>query len=260
MKSIGLSLGEGGARGLAHIAYISVFEDLNIKPSIISGSSMGALIGALYASGHSTKSMIKILDSISFFDYNNMLDFAFNKGGLIKGDGIVDLLAKHFSNLKFEDLEIPLKIVATDYWSKKPYVFDTGEILPALRASISIPGIFKPFKYKGHIYIDGGCTLPVPFNIIREYCDVLVAIDVSTTKTPKRSSKIVPNIYEIMFNTYYIMMSSIVENMRANIDIEIYENPGLENIRIMDFYKYQKIVNLAKKSTDSFREKLEKFI
>ena len=161
---------------------------------------------------------------------------------------------------KFEDLEIPLKIVATDYWSKKPYVFDTGEILPALRASISIPGIFKPFKYKGHIYIDGGCTLPVPFNIIREYCDVLVAIDVSTTKTPKRSSKIVPNIYEIMFNTYYIMMSSIVENMRANIDIEIYENPGLENIRIMDFYKYQKIVNLAKKSTDSFREKLEKFI
>jgi NTE family protein len=166
-KKLGIALGSGGAKGIAHIGVLEVLEKNNMAINEISGSSIGAMIGAAYAAGVSIREMKKISFSINlkriwkFFDFTNPMT-----GGLIKGDVVEEFLNTILPVKRFEELRIPFKCVATDLKTGEPVIFDSGDLVPAIRASISLPGFFKPYKYQERLLIDGGIVNPVPVSIL----------------------------------------------------------------------------------------------
>lgn len=173
-NNLGLVLGGGGARGFAHIGVLKVLEQLDIKPRIVTGCSMGAIIGAFYANGKNWEYIYTIAKEIK---WRKLIDLS-NKGGLLEGDALEEGLKEYLPET-FEDLEIPFSINATDVESGAEVVFSTGHLIKAIRASISLPGIFEPVKYQDRYLIDGGVVNNVPISAVRAFgADRVIAIDV----------------------------------------------------------------------------------
>ncbi len=257
MKKIGLTLGGGGARGLCHIEFLKVLDEMNIEPSIISGTSMGAIIGAMYASGLKGWQIENIMHEIDFKVLLRMFDVSFlSRASLIKGKKVEEFLAKHIPVKNFEDLQIPLKVVATDYWRSKDVVIESGKLLPAIRASMSIPALFEPVNYNNMILIDGGVTINLPFDLIREECDMLIAIDVSGSKTIPQKLK-APTWFDNMMNSYEILQASIVEYQMKISQPDIYIKPQLIDVKILDFEKARKILASVENDVVQFRKELQ---
>ena len=149
IKKAGICLGSGGAKGISHIGVLETMEEYDISITEISGCSIGAIIGALYAAGVSIEKMKEISFEVNLKKLWNLFDFTNPiSGGFVKGDIVEDFLNEILPVRRFEELSIPFKCVATDIVSGKPAVFDSGDLIPAVRASISIPGLFVPYKYK----------------------------------------------------------------------------------------------------------------
>jgi len=258
VQKIGLALGGGGARGLCHIEFIKVMDELKIKPGIISGTSIGAIIGAFYAAGYTGDQMDTLLDHIGLREFTKLMDFSIlSTSGLIKGEGISDFLDKHLPVKKFEDLEVPLKIIATDFWNRKEVVFDSGDLIPAIRASISIPGVFEPVKINGVVMVDGGAVNPVPMSVIRDLCDLLIAIDVSGKSTVPKSNKM-PLMFTNVMTFFQIMETSINREQRDLFNPEIYIQPVLDNVQVLDFYRDEEIMAGVHEDAEIFRRQLIK--
>ena len=160
-KTVSLVLGSGGARGLAHIGVIHWLEENGFKIESISGCSMGALIGGIYASGK-----LDIFEgwvrAITKVDIVSLLDFTWKKSGLVKGDKIISTLTGLVGDVAIEDLPIKYTAVAADIFNEKEVWINSGRLFDAIRASISLPLFFTPFRYKGIELIDGGVLNPVP--------------------------------------------------------------------------------------------------
>ncbi len=260
MKRIGLTLGSGGARGLCHIAFLQALDDMGIKPSIISGTSIGAIIGAFYASGLSGKKIKMILEQVKFRDINKMVDFSIRKNSaMLKGDGIESFFYRHIPVRFFSELEIPLKIVATDFWQRQEIVLDSGDLIFAMRASMSLPLIFKPVKIGNTVLMDGGMVNPLPYDIIRDHCDILIAIDVSGEKTP-REHIIIPKMLESIMSSFQIMQASIVQNKMKSLKPDIYIKPLLRNIRVLNFDKHEEIISGVTDDVQRFQIELDQFL
>ena len=257
MKRIGLALGGGGARGLCHIEFCKALDELGLKPSIISGTSMGAIVGGFYAAGVSGQEMTALVDNLGFVEYTKMLDFSIlSRAGLVKGKAVIDFFEKHLPVKTFENLEIPMKIVATDFWNRKEVVFQSGDLLQAIRASISVPGIFEPVKIDGVMMIDGDAVNPLPMNIIRNACDILIAIDVTGTNRPPKKRP-VPTIFESVMTTFHIMESAVIRNQLSIFKPEIYIKPVLENVQLLEFHRDREIMGSVQGDVESFKRELE---
>ena len=179
-RTVSLVLSSGGARGVAHIGVIEELERQGFKITSIAGSSMGALVGGVYASGNLPvfRDWMCNIDKIAVF---NLIDFALSTNGLVKGNKIIKELKKIIPDLDIESLPINLTAVATDIKNKKEVLFETGSLYEAIRASISIPTVFKPCMVEGKILIDGGVLNPIPINRIkRSNNDLLIAVDVNS--------------------------------------------------------------------------------
>ncbi|MBD3290399.1 patatin-like phospholipase family protein [candidate division KSB1 bacterium] len=260
MKRIGLTLGSGGAKGLSHIAFIQALDEMGIKPSIISGTSIGAIIGAFYAAGVTGKQMQKILSRVKFRDINKMMDFSIRKNSaMLKGDGIENFFYRHIPVCFFSDLEIPLKIVATDFWNRQEVVLDSGDLIFAMRASMSLPVIFKPVQTGSTVLMDGGMVNPLPYDIIRDQCDILIAIDVSGEKTPRQHANM-PRMVESIMSSFQIMQASIVQNKMKTSSPDIYIKPMLRNIRVLNFDKYEEIISGVKDDVRRFQMELDQIL
>lgn len=176
---IGLALGSGSARGLAHLGVIRAIEDAGIKVDFIAGTSMGALIGAIHASGklgefEATFQSFDWKKTISFFDV------VLPKSGLLDGAKISELARAHIHADTIETLPSPFAAVATDIVSGEEVVIRSGDVIEAVRASISVPGIFTPVRSNGHILVDGGLTNPVPVSVARAMgADIVIAVDLN---------------------------------------------------------------------------------
>lgn len=259
MKTVGLALGGGGARGMAHIVYLKALEELGIKPTIIAGTSIGAIIGAMFAAGINADEMADIVSKFNLLNIGKLVDFSFfQPSGLIKGDKVMDFLKEHIKASVFEELDIPLKIVAADFWERKQVVAESGELIPAIRASMSIPGIFNPYVKDGQVLIDGGVINPLPYHIIRNDCDVLIAIDVTGFRVPPSSDKIVPNAFQCTMEAIDIAQVAIIERQLRNLKPNIYVRPKLINIEIMDFPKSKEILESCQKEKEPFKRLVEK--
>lgn len=153
---IGVALGCGGAKGFGHIAYLQAIDEAGLKVDYISGTSMEAFIGAFYAGGMPTKDIYNLVVNFGLFDIPKVITPSMlSKSGLVKGERIEEFLRNNLPIQRFEELKIPMKISATDYRNKTEYVFSTRDIVPAIRASISIPGIFQPYHFQDKLLVDG---------------------------------------------------------------------------------------------------------
>ncbi len=264
---IGLALGAGGARGLAHIVFLEVFEELGIKPHIIAGTSIGAIIGAVYASGISAKEIKETVDEIIFtknirlweiykrsdiIKAFNFIDPKIKTGGLIKGKKLVDFLGEKIKVKNFDELKIPMKIVATDFKTNEMKILETGNLLNAIQASYSIPGFFAPVRFKNTLMIDGGISNPLPYDIIQDDVDIIIAIDVTTNNI--KNIETTPAAYEILFAGFQMMQRSIIKEKLKRIKPDIYIDTQIRDVKIHEFKK----VNLIYKQVQSAKEKLKK--
>ena len=273
MKKIGLTLGGGGAKGFAHIPILEVFDELGIKPYCITGTSIGAIMGALYASGHSAREIAEMIEQLiiapqkaslkdmfrnkDLFKFLELVDphLGLKPKGLIKGDKLLNFLYQQMEVDSFEGLQIPLKVVATDFWRSEQVVFDTGDILPAIRASMAIPYVFTPVVYEERILVDGGLMNNVPHDLLSPKCDIRIAVDIMGNRsTPKTK---IPSPMDAMFNTYDVMMDAMSKEKLANHPVDIYLQPPLMDIEMLDFHKAETIYEQGLAAKDDFKRKLE---
>ncbi len=167
-RKVGLVLGSGGAKGVAHVAVIDYLNNMGIPIDMIAGSSIGAVVGALYCSGVLKKFKEDLLRRGTREMYS-LVDPVFPRAGLIHGKRFMDFLGEYIPpDTNIEDLPIPLGIVATDYNNGKAVVFRSGNLLEAVRASMSIPGVFVPVRYRSTFLLDGGVSCPLPVNVAKQ--------------------------------------------------------------------------------------------
>ncbi len=189
---LGLALGGGSARGLAHIGILKSLHKHKIYPDYIAGTSMGAVIGAFYTSGHSPE---EIEDFFKTADWKKLIDFTVPKAGLIQGSVMEEKLRRILHHKSFDELDPKLKVVAYNLDQMEKVVFSKGDVARAVRASMSIPGIFSPIKIAKHIYVDGGVVDPTPYDVVREMgAEVVIAVDLfsedgTTKKGPEVKEK-----------------------------------------------------------------------
>ncbi len=178
-RRIGLALGSGSARGLAHLGVIRAIADAGIKLDFIAGTSMGALIGAIHAAGK----LNELEASFRDFDWKksaSFFDVVLPKSGLLDGTKVSQLVRAHIHADTIEMLPLPFAAVATDIVNGEEVVIRSGDVIEAVRASISVPGIFTPVRSNGHILVDGGLTNPVPVSVARAMgADIVIAVDLN---------------------------------------------------------------------------------
>lgn len=176
---IGLALGGGSAKGLAHIGVIRTLEKNNIPIDFIAGTSIGAMVGGFYAAGLDTEKIEKIAEEIDEQKIFSFLDPNL-KGSLIKGEKIEKFIESHIDGKKFKDCRIPFSAIATDFKKGEAVVLNEGKMTTAIRASISIPLVFKPVEIGGKTLVDGGLSVPVPAEIVKNMgADLVIAVNLS---------------------------------------------------------------------------------
>lgn len=174
---IGLALGSGGAKGWCHLGVLSVLDDLGVRPDVIAGTSMGALVGAAEAGGGraALEEWARTLTPARFLTH---LDFRFDGGGLVAGRQMAQVLSTIGLETDIEDLDIPFTAVATNLETGREVWFQRGSVLDGVRASVSIPGLFAPYCVDGRWLLDGGLVNPVPISVARAMgADVVIAVD-----------------------------------------------------------------------------------
>lgn len=258
MKKVGLVLGSGGARGIAHIAFLKVFDELDITPRVISGTSIGALVGGFYASGYSADEILGILGRMNLFDINKLTDLTLLRpSGFFKGDGIEKFLRTHLDDKNFKELNIPLTVSSTNFWERENMLFREGSVVKAIRASIALPGLIDPLVLDGSVYVDGGLTNPLPVDAVRNECDLIVAINVLGKKTPGDPCQ-KPVILENLFTSFSIQQESIIRANNKLHKIDLYVQPDLDNIRMLDFFRFEEIIDLVGDDAKKFKNELKK--
>ena len=188
-EKIGLALGGGSARGWAHIGVLRALAEADIQINCVAGTSIGALVGAIYSSGR-----IALLEEAALkMDWGRIvsfLDVVFPRSGLIDGKKIETFFRGHVQKTRFEDLRVPFAAVATDLRSGSAVILKSGDLIEAVRASISIPGIFTPVVLNGRVLVDGGLVDPVPVTVARSLgADRVIAVDHSHSFTEKPPMK-----------------------------------------------------------------------
>lgn len=170
---VGVVLSGGGARGITHIGVLKALEEFGVPIHLMSGTSVGAVVGALYACGHAPDKILEIILTTHFF---RSIRLAWTLKGLLSLDGLRNVLLKYISYNTFESLPLPLTVAATDIKLGKSTYFSAGELIPALLASCCVPAVFDPFKLNGDVYVDGGIMDNLPAKPIRDRCDLLIGL------------------------------------------------------------------------------------
>ena len=270
---IGLALGAGGANGLAHIEMLEELEDLGLRPHRIAGSSIGAVIGTLYAAGRSAAEIRELTHS-AFPDEDSglmdslvsdqsthwleLLEIEVGNGGVLDSQRILSHFYQSIGKDRFSDLEIKLDIVAGDVWNKEQVVLNSGPLLPAVQASMAIPGVFEAVKIDGRLLIDGGTVNPVPWDLLFEDCDIVIGIDVSGVRTPPESGE--PGYLEVLFNAIKVMQSSIVQAKMQLREPDIFIAPEIRDIRALEFYNAEAVFKQSKPAREQLRKELKALI
>lgn len=270
--SIGLALGGGSARGLAHIPMLQVFDELGIKPSVIAGCSIGALVGAAYAGGMSAR---EIRERAEMLLANRMgaLRYAFGEkrirpfdllalNGLaslhLQGETLVGLALPDTLPKLIEELAIPFKVIATDFDMMEERVIESGPLMKAVAASIAVPGVILGPQYDGHTYVDGGVTNPVPFDHVRLGVDIVVAVDV--TGRPRAANGASRSNMELAVGSLLILFHQVAGLRRAITPPDIYIRPAINDFAGGDFFRIKEVMEQSTAAKDQLKRELEKRI
>ncbi len=286
-KNVALVLGSGGARGVAHIGVINELLNQGYNITSISGTSMGALVGGIYATGN-----LKVFEdwmcSLNKLDVFNLVDFTLSLNGLIKGNKILKEMKEMILDRDIETLPIPFVAVATDIINGKEILLNEGSLYDAIRASISIPTVFLPFNYNGMKLVDGGILNPIPVNRVKRHKDdILIVVNLGSDKeyldidlkedkvnTDKKHNKYISKIQDTINNIipenktdkigYYNLLNettSLMIQKVSELTLEKYKPDVLIEIPrdafgTYEFYKSKEIIELGVRETKEALKKL----
>jgi len=247
---IGLALGGGGAKGLAHIPVLEAFDEAGVRPHCIAGTSIGAVIGAMYAAGksaaeirddveravpHNEDSFRSVWKKLATTRITKVLGLNFGSGAILSAGRLDAFFAKAIGVTRFEQLRIPLRVVAADFWSRDEVVLDRGNLPVAVRASAAIPGLFPTVRRDGRILVDGGGVNPLPYDLLQAECDVVVAVDVSGQRAP--GPEVEPGTLEALVGMFQIMSAALVEARLRNRAPDLLLRPDVGDVRVLEFWK-----------------------
>lgn len=240
-KKIGLVLSSGGLKGLAHIGVIETLIKNDIPIDYIAGTSIGALLGAHYALYKNLEKTKEIVNGKQHEQFSYFFDLGLN-GGLVKGDKIKKLLNEWFDQKQFKDTLIPFRAVATDIITGQPRVFSKGPLIDALRASVSIPSIFKPVEQGKDILVDGGICYPLPTNIIKKMgADIVIAVNLDNIdKNPWFKKNDAKSIARVSARSLDIMRHYLAQQAYKDADFVIEPENSESEVVIWKKYFWDK--------------------
>jgi NTE family protein len=237
---VGLVLGGGGVRGLAHIGVLTALEEAGVPIDLIAGTSMGGLIGALYAAGLTPAEIeAQVLEQTEFAALRRLLDIRLSFEGLLRGERIFDLINDLIGpNITFADLTIPLKMVSVDVLSGREVTLGEGLVAEAVRATISVPAVFVPVERNNMVLVDGGILNNVPTNVAQEMgAELIIAVDVMPDYSGNVPGEeplvlpldppLMPEFMQELFNVEYIMISALTAFRLAQTPPHLLVRPTL---------------------------------
>ena len=239
---IGLALGGGAARGFAHVGVIQVLEEAGITPVLVTGTSAGSLVAALYASGKNGAQLQKVAESM---EESTIADWTlpFFGRGVLRGEALAKYVNAQVGQKLIEAMPMPLGIVATDLNSGNDMLFQRGDTGTAVRASSSVPAVFTPVKINGHEYVDGGLSSPVPVRAARKMgAELVIAVDISSP--PEASSA--SGTIEVLLQTFSIMGKSI--NGFELKDADVVVRPVLTGVSSSDFSSRKRSIEAGRQA------------
>ena len=240
---IGIALGAGAARGWAHIGVIRALEHAGIKPHIVCGTSIGAMIGALYA-GDRMDDLEGWANALTWKKVVGFFDIGFG-GGLLKGAKVTSFLHAHFGDKQISDLARPFAAVATDLKTGHEVWLRDGAVTRAVRASIALPGLFTPWAEDGHYLVDGALVNPVPVSLCRAMgAQFVIAVDLSSPlvgpsvakASAEKEAQRVPGMAEIVMDSINIMSTRITRSRLAGEPADVVIMPRLGKFGLLDYH------------------------
>jgi NTE family protein len=264
---LALVLGAGGARGLSHIAVLEALDELGVRPSLIAGCSMGAIIGAAYAAGLSGRELrehvtmafrdrAKVIARLLDARVGKFTDLMRGLGNpvLIDGERMLDLFWPEAVPDRFEDLKTPFLATATDYHLHSEVALGKGPLTPAVAASLAIPGLIRPVVIEGRVLIDGGAINPLPYDRLMAPGRIVMAVDTSAPATISETR--VPSPLEAMLGVSQILTRTIVQRMIERQPPDILIRAGADGIGGLDFFKAKAILDAAEPVKDEVKRRL----
>ena len=245
-RRVALVLAGGGARGVAHIGAIEELERQGFEISAVAGTSMGALVGGVYASGYLEP----------FKEWMRAL----STEGLVKGDRVMEAMKELVPDVQIERMPVPFAAVAADLLTGDEVVLDSGGLYDAIRASISIPSVFRPVHRDGRVLVDGGTVNPLPLNRVRrEEGDLLVAVDVSARfgADSVRRANASLNYYKVLIASSQIMQQRITQLMCRLYKPDIMVGLPADSYGMFEFYRSEEILEAGRAATRAALERLE---
>ncbi len=231
---VGLALGGGFARGIAHIGVLKVLQENKIPIDCIAGTSVGGLIAAAYACGSPLKELERQASATRFKDFAR---WTLSWLGLASNERLESYLHKFCTVCRFEQMKIPLAIAATDLGTGEPVYFTTGELGQPLRASCAYPGLFLPVEYDGRVLVDGFLAAPVPVDAVRQMgAEVVIAVYLESSPLDEKPK----NMADVIWRSFSIMQRHAVENWRQKADVII--QPDVQPFVWDDFVKTPQLI------------------
>ncbi len=267
---IALALGGGGARGLAHVLILEAFDELGIRPAFITGTSIGAIYGAAYAAGLSAALIRAHTEEI----LGQRLDLARNliaarsdpvqklfrlfslRSSLLKPETLLEHILPSRVPRRFEDLRIPLAVVATDFYAQDSIVFTEGDLRQAIAASIALPVIFQPVIVNNRALMDGGLVDPLPFDLGAAHAEITVAVDVSGAprSDPRQMG---PGAVEAIVACSQILQRSLVREKLKRQQPDVYIDVDVDAFHVLEFHRFREILAAAQPAKERLKRKLD---
>lgn len=255
-KKLGIAFGGSGAQGIASIAYIKALEALQIKPDIVSGTGVGAVVAAMYAAGMTGENMTHFLQEINFPGSKRPINVAKVKDakyGILDGLGLEEYYQMVVPIKVFDRLYFPLKIVAANWTTGQQVVFDSGNVGPAVRSAVSVPGVFMPHEVNGELLMDGSCLNPVPFDVIRDDCSVLVAIDPQVNEGEGAAAL----VYDVISGAFNAAKKALTVEKQRTCKVDLFESFVVDEFSMYDFAFFNEIIEATEEKAGLFAVKLQ---
>lgn len=239
---VGIALGGGGARGLAHIGVLKALEEEDVPIGAISGTSVGALIGGLYAAGISTAQMEQMTQEIGWSSLTNYSRFSLLRlmvtGQKLSTNNMEVYLRRHIGDTRFDELKIPFSCVATDIQTGEKLVFREGPVALAARASATIPGMFEPVPFRHRFLVDGGLVSNLPTDLVALMgADPIVAVDVTADFVHAQQK----NVLDVLNQAIYIQSERLTQDELSRAQVVI--RPRLDDITMMDLSRSDECID-----------------
>lgn len=264
---IGLALGGGGARGLAHIHVLEALDELGLPPVAITGCSIGAIIGAAYAAGLGGRGVREVVTATfrnSGEVWGRLWQLRPKRIADLLGTGLTQFDALHTVEIflppeipeTFEELSIPFSVVAADFYGCREVEIAAGLLRPGIAASIAIPVLFRPVEIDGTVYIDGGVVNPLPFDRLPADVDLVIAVDV-VGEPLRNAARAYPSASEAVFGASQILMQSLMAEKLKSRQPDVLVRPPIDAFRVLDFMKAAAILKSTAAVKDEVKRKVE---